>query len=76
MDEGYADGLIRIQPWDEAMGAYPVEATLDDGSFFDGGELRLDQEKLLANQNDALAYGVALFDALLVGPIVNRPAWD
>ena len=30
-DETYADLLIRIYAYDEARGAYPVEARTDDG---------------------------------------------
>ena len=74
MSDEYADILIRIGAWDEAAGTYPVEATLDDGGRFLGGELRLDQEKLLAAELDATEYGLELFYALFCGPI--RRAYD
>jgi HEAT repeat protein len=66
--------LIRILPWDRDSGAYPVEATLDDGSFFSGGELRLDEQALLAAELDPQEYGLELFYALFCGPV--RRAYD
>jgi hypothetical protein len=66
MDEGYVDILIRIQPWNEAIGAYPVEAALDDGASFKD-QPGLDRQALLAAELDPEAYGLELFDALIFG---------
>ena len=74
MSDEHTDILIRIRRWDEDSAAYPIEAELDDGSFFDGGELRLDQEALRAAESDPEKYGLDLFYALLSGPI--RRAYD
>jgi len=74
MAEEYVDIRIRILPWDGARKVYPVEATLDDGSFFDGGELRIDLNKLRAVQLDTESYGMELFDSLFAGKI--RRAYD
>jgi len=77
MSDEHADILIRIHRWDEDAGAYPVEAELDDGSFFRDGALRLDQQvkqALLAAELDAEKYGLELFYALFSGPI--RRAYD
>jgi hypothetical protein len=52
-----------------AGGAYPVRAELDDGSVFDGGELRVNMADLLAAVLDPKEYGLDLFDALFHGPI-------
>jgi len=77
MSDEYTDILIHIRRWDENAGAYPVEAELDDGSFFYGGELRLDQQArqaLLAIELDPEKYGLELFQALFSEPI--RRAYD
>lgn len=77
MADEYTDILIRIHRWDEAAGAYPVEAELDDGSFFYGGELRLDQQRrqaLLIAELDPEKYGLELYHALFSEPI--RRAYD
>jgi hypothetical protein len=74
MAEEYADIRIRINPWDEARKSYPVEAALDDGSQYLGGELRIDMQKLLSAQLDSQSYGMELFDALFAGKI--RRAYD
>ncbi len=60
---------IRVNPKDEGSGTYPVEATLDDGAFFGGGEMRIQEELLLAGQLEPQAYGLLLFNALFSGPI-------
>jgi tetratricopeptide (TPR) repeat protein len=65
----YTTILIRIYPKDDTSGTYPVEATLDDGDFYPGGELRLDWEQLRLQQLDPLGYGRLLADALFAGPI-------
>jgi hypothetical protein len=70
----YTDIQIRINPWDGARKCYPAEATLDDGSQYTGGELRIDMQKLLSAQLDSQSYGVELFDALFSGKI--RRAYD
>jgi len=70
----YANILIRIREKNETSGAYPVEATLDDGSEYLGGELRVDMQKLLSTQLDSETYGMELFDALFTGKI--RRAYD
>jgi hypothetical protein len=57
-----------------AGGAYPVRAELDDGSVFDGGELRVNMTDLLVAVLDPKEYGLDLFDALFHGPI--RRAYD
>src|SRR5574341_1333106 len=67
MPGAYTALRLRIRAWKEAGGFYPVEAELDDGSRFEGGELRLDPQALLANELDAKAYGQILFNALFAG---------
>jgi hypothetical protein len=67
MPDTYTALRLRIRAWKEAGGFYPVEAELDDGSRFEGGELRLDQQALLANELNARAYGQILFNALFAG---------
>ncbi len=69
MFEDYTTILIRIYPKDDTSGTYPVEATLDDGDFHPGGELRLEWERLLLQESDPLGYGRLLADALFAGPI-------
>jgi len=64
MAETYTDLLLRIYPYENAKSAYPVEAELDDGSRYTGGQLKLDRETLLAQQLNAEAYGLTLFNAL------------
>ncbi len=65
---------IRIGPRPRGAEFYPVEARLDDGSHFAGGELRLDLQKLSSGARTVEAYGLDLFDALCAGPI--RRAFD
>src|SRR3972149_5299016 len=74
MPDNYTDLRIRVRAWKEAGGFYPVEAELDDGSRFEGGELRLDQQALLASELDPKAYGQLLFNALFARDI--RRAYD
>lgn len=74
MAEAYTDLQIRIYPYDERAQAYPVEAELGDGSRYTGGQLKLDRQALLAQQLNAEAYGMALFNALFAGDI--RRAYD
>jgi formylglycine-generating enzyme required for sulfatase activity len=69
MPETHADIRIRIRAFDRASNAYPVEATLHDGSFFDGGRFQPDQEALLVTSIDQAAYGQFLFDSLVTGSI-------
>ena len=56
MPDEHSDVLIRIDPWDKDKGAYPVEARLDDGSFFPNGRLRLDQQVRAAGNVYCLRY--------------------
>jgi len=67
---------IRIFPKDRPTGNYPVQAILDDGSFFPNGELRLDLDALQEAELDlgSEAYGTELFHMLFSGPI--RRAYD
>jgi hypothetical protein len=77
MSNEHTDILIRVRRWDDEAGAYPVEAELDDGSFFYGGELHLDQQArqdLLSAELDPEKYGLKLFQALFSEPI--RRAYD
>jgi hypothetical protein len=69
MPEEYTTIQIRIFPFQADADAYPMEATLDDGSRFLDGELRLDEQMLLMSQLDPKAYGVLLFETLCAGPI-------
>ncbi|MDX1614787.1 MAG: CHAT domain-containing protein [Candidatus Promineifilaceae bacterium] len=68
MAETYTDLLIHIRGRREALQGYPVEASLDDGSFFFG---RLDEEAVrqAAEQVDQTAYGRGLYGALFAGPV-------
>jgi HEAT repeat protein len=70
----FVDIQIRIRALNEATGAYPVEASLDDGSHFGYGELRLDRQALLEAALDPKEYGLGLFYALFSGSI--RRAYD
>jgi len=74
MAEAYTDLLVRIFPYDEREQGYPVEAELDDGSRYTGGQLKLDRQTLLAQQLDAEAYGMTLFNAVFADEI--RRAYD
>jgi hypothetical protein len=70
----HTDLLIRIHPEDDARQCYPVEAWINGTVHFADGEMRLDRGALQAIENDASAYGLALFDALFSGAI--RRAYD
>ena len=74
MADAYTDLLVRVFPFDERGSFYPVEAELEDGSRFTGGQLKLDRQALLAQQLDAEAYGMTLFNGLFAGDI--RRAYD
>lgn len=69
MTEKYSDILIRIGEWNEPEKAYRVEATVDDGSFFEGGQLVFDSAEVLAAAQNNEKYGREWFDALLSEPI-------
>lgn len=69
MTEQYGDILIRVGEWNEQEKAYRVEATVDDGSFFDGGQLRFDGAEVLAAEQNNEKYGREWFDALLTESI-------
>jgi tetratricopeptide (TPR) repeat protein len=75
MFDEYTTIMIRIHPKDEGTGLYPVEATLDDGSVYTGGHLRIQQElRQVAQPDDPQAYGLLLFNALFDDDI--RQAYD
>lgn len=76
MSNPYTDLLLRIFPYDAARQAYRVECELDDGSRFANGELKIDRPALLAQQLDAEAYGLALFNALFAAGGDTRRAYD
>lgn len=63
-----ADLLIRIFPRRTSREPYPVEASLADGSFFQG-TLRLSPDELQMHAVDPAAYGGLLCEALFAGPI-------
>ncbi len=68
MADDFTDLLIRIgEATSQAEERYPVEAILEDGSFFDGDFL-LPKEALLESGADASRYGLHLFNALFEGP--------
>ena len=71
MAEAYTGILIRIFAYNEARQCYPVEAEIDDGSHFDNGELRLDQQKLLQYELNPETYGMSLFEALFKDEIAR-----
>ncbi|MGQ0600513.1 MAG: nSTAND1 domain-containing NTPase [Anaerolineales bacterium] len=74
MAEAYTALEIRVRRYDEVKQSYPVEARLDDGSHYSGGQLKLDRQALLAQLLDAEAYGMTLFNAVFAGDI--RRAYD
>ncbi len=74
MADSSVDLEIRIGAWDEALQAYPVEATLGDGGSFGGGRCVPDRAALRGARLDPVEYGRVLTDALLAGPI--RQAYD
>jgi WD40 repeat protein len=76
MADAYTDLLIRIFPTAERGDFYPVEAELNDGSRFTGGQLKLDPQSLLSLELDASAYGLALFNALFPAGGDLRRAYD
>ena len=68
MSEKYTDILIHIRDWIKEIAAYPVEATLGDGSFF-FGHLNLDEQQLLQAEFEPAEYGRLLHQALFAGSI-------
>lgn len=70
----YTELQIRIFGFDEQKKVYPVEAELNDGSLFSGGEFILDLKSYLENEINADEYGQKLFNNLFIGPI--RKAYD
>ncbi|UCG25945.1 MAG: CHAT domain-containing protein, partial [Chloroflexota bacterium] len=74
MSETYTDLLIHIRGRAGESDAYPVEATLSDGSFF-VGQAMVDHQELLAAESDQEQYGQLLFQALLAGGPIGR-AYD
>src|SRR5438552_761716 len=73
MIESHTDILIHIGSR-KAVDIYPVSAELDDGSRHQGGELRIDMQKLLSTQLAAESYWLELCDSLFAGRI--RRAYD
>ena len=69
MSEEHGSIQIRIFPANPGTGAYPVEASLDDGSIFGGGTMQLDRQALLASELYPAVYGHTLFNALFAGRI-------
>ncbi len=76
MADAYTDILIRIFPIEESNGTYPVEAELDDGSRFTGGQLKFDRQALLAQELNPETYGQSLFNALFPAGGDLRRAYD
>jgi hypothetical protein len=75
MTDKYTTISIRIYPRDEGTGFYPVEATLDDGREYSGGQMRVPQELWLVDPpSDPQTYGLLLFNTLFAGVI--RRAYD
>jgi tetratricopeptide (TPR) repeat protein len=75
MTDKFATISIRIYPRDEDTGLYPVEATLDDGREYSGGQMRVPQELWLVDPpDDPQAYGLLLFNTLFADVI--RQAYD
>ena len=68
MSKEYTDLLIRVFDRPDQLAAYPVEATLGDGSFFPS-HLRLDLDALLRANLDPKEYGHLLCEALFAGPV-------
>lgn len=65
----HTDLLIRISAPRSGHARFAVEATINGDSFFFGGRLNLDEEKLRAVILDNQAYGEALYAALFSEPI-------
>jgi CHAT domain/NACHT domain len=63
------DILIRVYGRSGANGGYPVDATLDDDSYFPGGELNIPEEELLKLNLDVQPYGARLGQCLFTAPI-------
>ena len=49
MPDTYAEIRIRIHTFDQSNNCYPTEATLHDGSHFDGGQFFQPDQKALLN---------------------------
>jgi len=72
----YIDLTIRIGAWESAGGAYPVEASLSDGSRYRDGQLKLDWATLRAQALNPALYGQTLFNALFPAGGKMRQAYD
>ncbi len=59
------DILIRVYGRSTETSAYPVDATLDDDSYFPGGELQIPEEELLKLDLDLQPYGSRLGNVFL-----------
>jgi hypothetical protein len=62
--EEYRDLLVHVRLEDEIREFYTVEATLDDGSIFSGGELLLNQTIPADKQLGLTEFGPDVFDIL------------
>ena len=65
------DILIRVYGRPNETSAYPVDATLDDDSYFPGGELQIPEEELLKLDLDLQPYGSRLGQCLFTVPILR-----
>lgn len=65
------DILIRVYGRPNDTSAYPVDATLDDDSYFSGGELLIPEEELLKLDLDLQPYGARLGQCLFTEPILR-----
>lgn len=65
------DILIRVYGRPNDTYPYPVDATLDDDSYFPGGELRIPAEELLKLELDLQPYGARLGQCLFTAPILR-----
>jgi hypothetical protein len=63
--------LIRIYARSDDKSPYPVDAELDDGSYFFGGQLLVPQADLLKLEQQVLNYGTKLGQALFTEPILR-----
>ncbi|MGI8745744.1 MAG: CHAT domain-containing protein [Bryobacteraceae bacterium] len=65
------DILIRVYGRPNDTYPYPVDATLDDDSYFPGGELRIPEEELLKLELELQPYGARLGQCLFTAPILR-----
>ena len=67
--ESRRDILIRVLGRSDPNSSYPVDAELDDGSYFFGGELQIQETDLLKLSLNLPAYGAKLGEYLFSAPI-------